>query len=185
MKRDNIRIRVQFVKPGVAYTIGRGKIRVPVAVICDYLHSESVKDLYHDASNLSSADYPGSPAVEVESKESVYRKVIITGTVVGPVNLSVKREDQRGGMLGNSIGRIGRNSHYMYSAVYGLEINIIIARRAEDYQADAAVIQGISNLAADHIIYKKADYLEARCKLRGLLVQPGLEECELMAGGII
>ena len=59
---------------------------------------------------LPGADNAGGLAVQVEADESVEREVEVVHAVVGARDFAIEREQQRDGVFGDGVGRVGRDA---------------------------------------------------------------------------
>ena len=111
---------------------------IRMKVVSEHAAAEVPEQTSDQRADPASPDDPGGLAGQVEPNEPVQREVAVTHPVVGAVNPSVQRQNQRDGVLGHRIGRIRGHPHDDDAETPGgVEIDIVEARAAEEAQQAA------------------------------------------------
>ena len=95
----------------------------------------------------------------------------------------VEGEDQGHGVLGHGVWRVGRYPyHGQAQALGGVQVDMVVARRAQGDQARAARSQARQHLGVEFIVDEGADHLVAIGEGRGVQGQAGRLEVQVQWG---
>ncbi|MCY1402216.1 hypothetical protein D9M71_173520 [compost metagenome] len=111
-------------------------------------------------------------------------EVTFAGAVVGAVQAPVQRQDQRHGVFGHRIRRIGRYPHHIQAQALGSnQVHMVETGRAQGDQARATGGQAFEHWRTEVIIDEGTDHLVLVRQGDGVQAQPGILELQLDTGG--
>ena len=167
VERDDIRAAVQLVKRDVGDARRPGILLVGTDVVGQHLHAEPLQNANQRPGDAARADDAGRLAVEVKAQQSVQREVAVARPPVGPVHLAVERQQQRHGVFGHGMGRIGRYADHA-DAARGrhLEVDVVEARAAQRNEPHPLVGQPPDGHSIGRIVDEDANSLGSACQNR-------------------
>ncbi|MNE10232.1 hypothetical protein D3C80_1029360 [compost metagenome] len=182
---------VQADDAGFAQQLGQGhvagakgqQLRVGVGVVRQQLAAETGHDASEGGPDLAGTDHPDGFAVQVEAGQPVQGEVTFAGAVVGPMQAPVECQDERHGVLGNGVWRVGRHAHHgQAQALGGGQVDVVVAGRAQGDQPRASGGQALQHRRVEFVIDEGADHLKAICQGGGVEGQAGGLEMQLQGG---
>ena len=128
----------------------------------EHAHAEAAQDLRGDAADFSRAENAGGLAVQVEADEAVEREVQVMHAVVGARDFAIEREEQRDGVLGDGVGRVGRDARDREAEfLRGGEVDAVEAGAAQRDVLHAELRERFEARAVHAVIHERADGLRA------------------------
>ena len=149
--------------------------RVGVRVETQQFATEARHDFAEGGADLSGANHPDSLAHHIKPGQAVQGEIAFTGAVVGAVQATVERQNQRHGVLGHGMGRVRRYAHHA-QAPGGGQVDMVVTGRTQGNQACFAKGQLLQHRGAQVVIDEGADHLVVMGQGHGVEVQArGLE----------
>ena len=113
------------------------------------------------------AENAGGFAVKVEADEAVEREVQVVHAVVRARDFAIEREEQRDGVFGDGVGRVGRHARDREAEfLRGGEVDAVEAGAAQGDVLHAEFRERFEAWAVHAVIDKGADRLARRARLR-------------------
>ena len=128
MQRNNVRLRVYFIKRRVSHPGFGGKRVIRIGVEHQHGHPEPAENFRRQPSDPSAADDARRLARHIEPHQPADRKISIPRARVCLMRFPIERQNQRDGMFGDRMRRVFRYSDDIDAPVRRLEIDVIIAR---------------------------------------------------------
>ncbi|MNL12556.1 hypothetical protein D3C87_1334280 [compost metagenome] len=183
VQADDLRLGQQLRQTQVAGA-ERFDLRVGVRVVGQQLATETVHDFRERCADLPGADHADGFAHQVETGQPMQAEIAFAGTVVGAVQAAVECQDQRHGMFGHRMGRVGRNAHHRQPETFrGREVDMVVTGRAQGDQTCAARRQAFEHRRTEVIIDEGADHLMLIGQRRCINAQTRRLKVQLDAGG--
>ncbi|MNX99919.1 hypothetical protein D3C86_1323940 [compost metagenome] len=117
-QRQNVRCLEQFLARDIFHA-QRLAIGIWPEIVADETAAETGHNARENRPNLPRTHNADGLAVKIEAKQPIKGEVSFTDTVIGAVNLAVERQDERHGVFGNRIGRIGRDARNGQAELFG------------------------------------------------------------------
>ena len=117
----------ELVKRCVSYSVSVVKPLCREFVVCQHLHAKASADVDEHPSDAACSDDAHRFAVKVEACHTGETKVVVSGADERLVDASDGRKQHRHSVLGDRIGRVGRNSQNVYPSEGILHVNVVEA----------------------------------------------------------
>jgi len=158
------------------------QFRVGEGVVQLHLAAETEHDPREHSADLPAADHADALAHQIETGQPLQREIALAGTVVGPWQAPVECQDQRHGVLGHRMRRIGRHPYYRQAEALGTgQIDVVVAGRTQGDQPRASSGEPLQHGRRQHVIDERADHLSARGQRHGVGIEARFEELQLEA----
>jgi hypothetical protein len=175
MEADHVAAGQQFVQRNIAAADGR-EFRGFERIAGQHLAAEALEDAGQVDADLAGADHAGHFAPEIETEQAFEGEVALAHAGIGLVDLAVERKDQRRGVLGDGVGRIGGNAAYAQAQFAGgVEIDIVEPGTAQRDHARSAGDQDFQFLAPKLVVHESADTVMTPRQMGGVRIQARLQ----------
>ena len=144
-------------------------------IVGQNVHAEALADVGKDPADLAGAYDAHGLAVQVEARQALEAEVEIPGADIGLVGPAVDGQQQGHGMLGHSVGRVGRDPENPELPLAGLDIHIVEAGAAQYDGLDPQLVQLIHHFGVHGVVDEDAYRVKSCCQGNGVLVQVGLK----------
>ncbi|MNP12257.1 hypothetical protein D3C76_1044840 [compost metagenome] len=184
---------VQADDTGFAQQLGQRQVagaegqqfRVGVRVIGQQLAAEAGHDAGEGGADLAGADHADGFAVQVETGQPVQGEVAFAGAVVGPVQAPVEGQDQRHGVFGHGVWRVGRHAYHGKAEALGSgQVDVVVAGRTQGDQAGAAFGKALEHRGVEFVIDEGTNGFVATGQGGGVEGQAGGLEMQLQRAAI-
>ncbi|VVN48106.1 hypothetical protein PS655_06053 [Pseudomonas fluorescens] len=173
MQADDPRPREQLRQAQIARA-QRQYIGVRERIVGQQLAAETVHDFREGRTNLTGADNPDGFANQVETGQTVQAEIAFTGAVIGAVQTTVEGQDQRHGVFGHRMRRVGRYAYHGQSETFRRgQIDMVVTGRAQGNQACAASGQSLEYRCAKVVVDKRTDHFMRFSQRRRIEAEPG------------
>ena len=157
-----------------------GHLLVRIVIIGKDLAAESAEQTHDGGADATGSADTNRPVAKLESTEPLQIEIGAADTVVSLVNVTPQRQDQPDGELGDGIRRIRRNIGQGDPKFRRrLEIDLVKSSTAGGQKPGATRGKFLKHGPACHIVDKNQGRLMTCGHDRGVLVETGLQECEL------
>ena len=147
--------------------IGNGEF-----VIGEDIHAEAAADIDENAADLSCANDANALAAQIKAGQSCQAEIEAFGADIGLMGVADDGEEHGHGMLGDSVGGVGGNTHHADVFLARVtQIHIVESRTTQSDQAYAEVGETVDHGCVDGIVDKYANAVKAACQLGGVLTQ--------------
>ena len=114
-------------------------LKVQASELAQQLATESRHNSSQRGANLSCANDSNRLAEHVKADETIQIEVAVTHAIVGAVNISIERQHQRDGVLGDGVRRIGGDAEHGQAKLgCGGKIDVVIAGAPQGNKSSAA-----------------------------------------------
>ena len=161
MERDDIGPGEEVVATD-EFEAGGAGFRRRVGIERDDMAAEALENFPGDRADAARADESGGFAVKIKALKAFEAKIATAHAVVGEVGVAVEREQERDGVLGDGVRRIGGDvGDGEAQRRGGGEIDLVVARAAEGDQTNAGGGERGENGGVERIVDEGADRLAA------------------------
>ena len=144
--------------------------------------SSRISSLRPSKNSRAGHDHRRSLAGEIESDETVEGEVSVVHPVVGTVDLSVERQDERGGVLGHRVRRVfGDVDDREAVAFGGVEIDVVESGATQRNDAYAETRQLLDHDGIDVVVREHARCVGTRGQTNRLHVEGGIDEVQVVS----
>eukprot|EP00179_Madagascaria_erythrocladioides_P015234 CAMPEP_0198365492 /NCGR_PEP_ID=MMETSP1450-20131203/154196_1 /TAXON_ID=753684 ORGANISM="Madagascaria erythrocladiodes, Strain CCMP3234" /NCGR_SAMPLE_ID=MMETSP1450 /ASSEMBLY_ACC=CAM_ASM_001115 /LENGTH=814 /DNA_ID=CAMNT_0044072943 /DNA_START=52 /DNA_END=2497 /DNA_ORIENTATION=+ len=186
VQRDNVGLAQNVVEVLNVAEAGLLDQRVVlVDIVAEQVCAKAAHNLGKASANLAGSNNGDRAAVDVKAHESLDGKVVVAGAVVGAVELAIQHEHECGGVLGDGVGRVGRDADNVEpEAGCGGHVDVVEAGAAQGDDFEPAGVEIGEGGGGEGVVDKDADDGEAVGKVGGLVVERVFEKAKLKAARV-
>ena len=158
VQRKNVAGGQQRVELRIFHPIPAGPLRCGQRIVSEHSRAKAAKNPGGDPADPARSDDADGFAENIETHQTVERKIMFAHTIVGAMDFAVQRQQQPDRVFRNGVRRIGRNTRHRQAERSGRrEINVVEAGAAEGDEFDARIRQDFKTGTVQPVVDEHAN----------------------------